>query len=301
MRLWRVLGALGLTWLVAVGLAVGPSGWLGSPAQSVEAYGSGVRFPSPTIPRDFSQLTSQVSADAPPGLRLGVALVELGGRQPSSWAYQGDAAFEAASTYKLPVLMAEAEGISKHSISPDDILCYSGADYEAGYFTDYAPGSCFKRSELARRAGKDSDNTAGHIMVRYLGGSGVLNAYAQSRGAKNSNFFIANTTTPRDLAQLWVAEATGAAGGQRAQAWLYPLLENSAFEHGVPAGTPGRKVAHKVGMVDDVVSDAALVINGPHGAYVVVVCTGGMGGDAAWRIVAKVASQVSAFEAARQA
>ena len=301
MKLWRVMAALGATWLVALMMVVGPPTFFGTGAQGVQAYGSNALLPKNRPPRDFKPLAAAVSADAQtPGLQLGVSLIELGGSNPGAWDYLGDSTFDAASTYKLPVLMAEGEGIARHTISGGDVLCFESDDYEGGYFQDYGPGTCFTRAELARRAGKDSDNTAGHILVRYLGGNGALNAYAHAHGAVNSAFFVGNTTTPNDLAHLWGSEATGGAGGRNAQAWLYPLLEQTAYERGVPAGVPGAHVAHKVGQVGNEVTDAALVLDGPHGAYVLVVCTSGLA-DAAWRVIARIASQVQAFEASRTA
>ena len=43
------------------------------------------------------------------GATGGVSLVELGGAQAQSWSTNGDTKFAAASTYKLPLLMEEAQ------------------------------------------------------------------------------------------------------------------------------------------------------------------------------------------------
>jgi beta-lactamase class A len=227
-----------------------------------------------------------------------MALVELGGKDAVTWSYQGDVQVVAASTYKLPLLMAEAQGIADGTLNGSDQLCYLDEDYQDGYYQDYLSGACYTRDFLALRAGQQSDNTAAHILVRYLGGADALNAYARAHGAQSSSFFDANVTTANDLARLWVSEASGAAGGQAAQAWLYPLLMNTAYEAGIPAGLSGATVVHKVGMIDDVVSDAAL-INGPHGLYVLIVCTAWIGGDHAWALIAQISAEVSQLEAAR--
>ena len=132
------------------------------------------------------------------------------------------------------------------------------ADYESGWFDDYEEGACFTRNELAIRAGKYSDNTAGHMLVRDVGGGEALNAWVASIGATSSNFFDGNTTTSADLAFLWAAEAKGDLGGAAAHAWLYPLLTNTRTESGVPAGVSGATVVHKTGTIDLVDNDAAL-------------------------------------------
>lgn len=234
------------------------------------------------------------------GGSVGIALLELGGSSPLTWTYNGDEVFTAASTYKLAALMLEAENIAVGATDPDGVVCYEDADYEAGWFDDYADGLCYTRTELARRAGLYSDNTAGHMLVRDVGGADALNAWAASVGTRESVLFTDNTTSASDLATLWAAEAKGTLGGATAQAWLYPVLTGTVTEAGVPAGVQGRSaVVHKTGTIDQVENDAALVADGPNGPYVLVVMTDGLGGDAGWQLIASVASDTWSFEAAR--
>ena len=231
----------------------------------------------------------------------GVALIELGGSSPLVWSYDGSEIFTAASTYKLVALMLEAENIASGATDPYGLVCYQDTDYEDGWFDDYADGNCYTRTDLAQRAGLYSDNTAGHMLVRDVGGADVLNAWAASVGAKNSVFFTDNITTAQDLSALWAAEAKGSLGGAAAEEWLYPMLVGTATEAGVPAGVDGRSsVVHKTGQIDQVVNDAALVTSGPNGPYVLVVMTDGLGGDAAWQLIASVSADVWSFEAARK-
>ena len=234
------------------------------------------------------------------GGAVGIALIELGGATPLVWSYNGSEVFTAASTYKLAALMMEAQNIAAGQTNPDGLVCYEADDYEAGWFDDYADGKCFTRSELAQRAGLYSDNTAGHMLVRDLGGADALNAWAASAGATESVFFTSNTTSAADLALLWAAEAKGSLGGAAAQAWLYPMLTGTSTEAGIPSGVSARSVVvHKTGTIDQVENDAALVISGPNGAYVLTVMTDGVGGAAGWQLIAELSSQVWNFETAR--
>jgi beta-lactamase class A len=248
----------------------------------------------------FDLLASEFSGiQQASGGRLAVSLIELGGPEPGSFSFNGDQQFIAASTYKLPVLMAEAQLVASRPSASNDTLCYDPSDYEDGWYQDYMPGSCFSRGTLSLRIGQNSDNTAAHILVRYLGGTGALNSYAAAHGASKSAFFVPNVTTANDLARLMANEARGAAGGAAAQAWLYPLLTDTAFENGIPAGVPSSaKVVHKVGWLDTVANDAALINGSPNGAYVLAVCTDGSGGDSAFSIVAQVSAVVWQFESA---
>jgi beta-lactamase class A len=304
--------------LVAVlGFGVGRRAAAAHPASSAAA-GTGTTIlrgerpdplPTPTPPPapapkphpSFGPLQDQVDALVrASGASASVTLVELGGVDPQAWSVAGDDAFVAASTYKLPLLMAEAQGLAAGAERGSDGLCYEDEDWEDGPYGDYVDGDCFTRSELMRRVGQDSDNTAAHILVRYLGGVEALNDYASAHGARESGFYDPNLTTSNDLARLLVDAASGRAGGTAAQLVLYPLLTQTAYEDGIPAGVPsGATVVHKVGYLDAEVNDAGLVLNGPDGAYVLAVCTDGLGGDEAWQLVADISRVIWQYESGR--
>jgi len=234
------------------------------------------------------------------GGAVGISLIELGGASPLAWSYNGSEIFTAASTYKLAALMMEAQEIAAGTANPGGLVCYEDDDYEAGWFDDYADGMCYTRSELAQRAGLFSDNTAGHMLVRDVGGADALNAWAASQGASESVFFTENTTSASDLASLWAGEAKGTLGGAAAQSWLYPMLTGTSTEAGIPSCVSGRSVVvHKTGTIDQVENDAALVMSGPNGAYVLTVMTDGMGGAAGWQTIAAISAEVWSYEAAR--
>ena len=89
------------------------------------------------------------------------------------------------------------------------------------------------------------------------------------------------------------------AGGAPAQKWLYPLLTKTYWESGIPAGTPKSPVVHKVGYNGKSINDAALVVSGPKGAYILTICTYGPGNAAGWNVLSKMAQRVWLFEAGR--
>jgi beta-lactamase class A len=303
---FKLLAAMAIFAVVALG------------AVDVEANQSGVSSAEPATARS-SQIGSIVSTFTPfvvprgvgglaitiqqliaaSGASAGVTVIELGGADPFAWSVNAEEVFTAASTYKLAALMLEAENIAAGKVDPNGYVCFQDGDYETGWFDDYEEGACFTRNELAVRAGTYSDNTAGHMLVRDVGGAAVLNAWAASGGATSSDFFDANTTTAADLASLWAAEAGGDLGGAAAQAWLYPMLTNTRTESGVPAGVGGVTVVHKTGTIDLVDNDAALVTSSPSGPYVIVVMTDGLGGAKGWQLIAGISNAVWQFEASR--
>src|SRR5438093_13495908 len=165
-------------------------------------------------PSAFDQLSADLQAIArTSGSRVGISLQELSGPRRTSLSVNGGLSFVAASTYKLPLLMAEAQQIATGQVRGSDALCYTAGDAEDGWFMDYQPGSCYTRDELARRVGRYSDNTAAHILVRHLGGPDALHRYARAFGLDRSALWVPNTTTPDDLSQALVNEALGRLDG----------------------------------------------------------------------------------------
>ena len=217
-------------------------------------------------PSAFDQLQADLQTIAAhSGGPVGISLQELSGPRRNSLSLNGSQNFYAASAYKVPLLMAEAQQIATGIASPSDELCFDPSDAEDGWFSDYEDGSCFTRDELAMRAGRYSDNTAAHILVRYLGGPDALNSYAKSIGMTASALWIPNTTTTEDLTAAWVNEALGRLGGASAQGWLYPVLTHTANERGIPAGLPAAAmVVHKVGTMYGTENDSAYVVRWRH-------------------------------------
>jgi beta-lactamase class A len=252
------------------------------------------------VPSALDQLKSDLAATAAgSGGRVSVALQELSGPRRNSLSLNGDQHFYAASAYKLPLLMAEARAIVNGQVSPSDVLCYDPSDQEDGWFNDYAVGSCFTRQELLERAGRYSDNTAAHILVRYMGGPDALNNFARSAGMVNSALWDPNDTTPQDLASIWVNEALGRLGGSAAQQWLYPILTHTSAEQGIPAGVPASlMVVHKVGTMFGSENDSAYVTSG-RVTYVLSVAVDGTDEATGWAVIARISARIWAYEVGR--
>jgi beta-lactamase class A len=296
---YRLLPAIAIAVMLASG-ALDVQAREGAGGGTTQAGSIFSTFTSFVVPRGVGGLAISVQQlIAVSGASAAVTVVELGGTDPVVWSVNAEAVFTAASTYKLAALMLEAQRIAAGKVDPNGYVCYQEGDYESGWFDDYEEGACFTRNELAIRAGKYSDNTAGHMLVRDVGGGEALNAWVASIGATSSNFFDGNTTTSADLAFLWAAEAKGDLGGAAAQGWLYPLLTSTRTESGVPAGVSGATVVHKTGTIDRVDNDAALVTSSPSGPYVLVVMTDGLGGADGWQLIANISTVVWRFEAGR--
>jgi beta-lactamase class A len=251
-------------------------------------------------PSAFDTLQAELQAiGAQSGAQIGISLQELSGPRRNNLSLNGSQSFYAASAYKVPLLMAEAQQVAAGQASPSDQLCFDPSDAEDGWFTDYGDGSCFTRGELAARAGRYSDNTAAHILVRYLGGAEALNRYAKSFGMNASALWDPNTTTTDDLTAAWVNEALGRLGGAPAQSWLYPVLTHTVNEHGIPAGLPGSAtVVHKVGTMYGTENDSAYVVNGRI-SYVLSVAVDGIDEAPGWSVIARISARIWQYELSR--
>jgi beta-lactamase class A len=296
--------ALGVVFVLAgfvTGFTLARSGSTPVPAGKDASAGTPTPAPAPARQQAFDALQRSVAGLLrAAGASGAVTLSEVGGQNPQTWSLDGDEPVVAASTYKLPLLMREAQNLAAGTWRGTDSLCYQDGDWEDGYYSDYAASTCMSRSQLEHRVGLNSDNTSAHMLVRYAGGTSALNTYAKAHGAQKSTFYVPNMTTSNDLARLVVDEATGRAGGRVAQQYLYPMLTHTAYESGIPAGVPrGTLVVHKIGVLAGVVNDVALIPGGPQGAYALAICTDGPGGDAGWKLLADISRVTWEFESAR--
>ena len=307
-----VMYPLGVSLVILVGSAA-----YASPSASVAPIAAATRVQAP-LARPMPSLTpappvttilasssfDQLQADlkvimARSGARVGISLQELSGPRRNSLSLGGNQTFYAASAYKAPLLMAQAEQIAAGQASPSDVLCFDPSDDEDGWFTDYDTGACFTRQALATRTGRYSDNTAAHILVRYLGGPDALNRYAKSIGMNASALWIPNTTTPEDLTAAWVSEALGRLGGVPAQRWLFPLLTHTVNELGIAAGLPaGATVVHKVGTMYGTENDSAYVVNGRI-SYALSVAIDSADERVGWSVIAQISARVWQYESSR--
>ncbi len=281
-----------------------------SPSVAVSRPQALVRPLPPTIPAPpvttvlaasaFDQLRSDLETMAArSGARVGISLQELSGPRRNNLSVGGGATFTAASAYKMPLLMAEAQQIASGQARGADVLCFDPGDAEDGWFDDYGPGSCFTRDELSLRAGRYSDNTAARILVRYLGGPDALNAYAKSIGMTASVLWVPNTTTPDDLTAAWVNAALDRLAGAAARQWLFPLLTHTVNEHGIPAGLPASAtVVHKVGTLGGTENDSGYIVS-VRTSYVLSIAVDGVDETLGWSLIAQISARIWQYESGR--
>lgn len=222
---------------------------------------------------------------------------------PAGFARLDDTAHYAASTIKLPLLvaahrMADAATLDLDSTVRvhDDFASTSGGRFrlDRGDDNDDEPwerlGSLAPLRWLARRMIVRSSNLATNLLLEVVGLPVVAEALSacgavasalrrpigdQAAAAGGSS----NVVSARDLAAVLGALALGRAAAPAACAEMLAVLADQEYLDGIPAVLPpGTRSASKGGWVDGIRHDAALIWPADTPAYLLVVCTSGVAG-----------------------
>jgi beta-lactamase class A len=253
----------------------------------------------------------------PPGGSIAVAYLNLG--SGAAYARNEDQLFHAASTMKVPVMMALFQAIDEGELRLDQPLpvrnqFQSLAD--ASPFTldpkedgdpdlYQAVGSTRPLEELIRRMIVRSSNLATNLLIEKIGASRAqdlmrgLGAYRIRilRGVEDDKAYRAglnNLTTAADLAVAMAALAQGTAFKPASSAKMIEILKAQEFNEKIPAGLPeGTPVAHKTGDITGIHHDAAIVYPPGEPPYVLVVLTQGYEDEKdADRVIAEISRVV---------
>lgn len=207
-------------------------------------------------------------AVAIPDLSLGVFLMES--ESGEYLDYNGATIFSAASTIKVPILVAFLQEVDAGKIRLDEILTIEEEDYAdgSGEMQFQAPGTAYTALETAEMMITISDNTATNILIRRLGGAEVLNQRFQSWGMPNTvirsplaDLSGTNTTTPKELTELLAKVSQGELLSLRSRDRLMEIMQRTVADSLLPAGTADDQaiIAHKTGTIDNMIGDTGII------------------------------------------
>lgn len=181
----------------------------------------------------------------------------------------GSSSFSAASTIKIPVLVAFFQDIDAHKIRLDETLVMRPELIGAGAGEmQYKPaGSRFSALETATKMITISDNTATNMLIDRLGGAAALNQRFKSWGLTTTvirnplpDLEGTNTISPKDLAMLMTLVSQGDLVSMRSRDRLLDIMRRTKTNTLLPQGLgPGATIAHKTGDIGSVVGDAGLI------------------------------------------
>jgi len=181
----------------------------------------------------------------------------------------GDRVFPAASTIKLPILVALFQAIDAGRIRlnenlamrPDLITNGSGTmQYKRAW-------TSFTVLETVTKMITISDNTATNMIIDRLGGAALLNQRFRSWGLQNTvihhllgDFRGTNKTSPKDLVRLLATLANQKLVSLESREQIFALLRHTTIRTLLPAGLgKGAIVADKTGDIGFLIGDAGMI------------------------------------------
>lgn len=222
-----------------------------------------------SLTQELPALKSKIDALAAkyPKLEPGAFFVDL-----DNGAYvnvKGDTVFSAASTIKIPVLIAFFQDVDAGKIRLDEMLTMKkeligGGSGDMQY---QQPGKKFTALETATKMSVISDNTATNMLIERLGGKEVLNQRFREWGLGSTviNNWLpdlegTNTTTPKDLANLLAKVDRGELISTRSRDRIMNIMQDTRTRTLLPQGIEkDATIAHKTGDIGSVLGDAGII------------------------------------------
>ena len=191
---------------------------------------------------------------------------------PETGAYidiGGDKAFSAASTIKLPVLVAFFQAVDAGQVRLDETLVMRKdlVASESGVMQYQPVGTKYSALETVDYMITISDNTATNMLIDRLGGIAALNQRFKSWGLNQINLRNplpdlpgTNTVTPKDLSTLMLKIGQGDLLTPRSRDLALDILRRTVTKTLLPPGLgAGSTIAHKTGDIAPVVGDSGLI------------------------------------------
>lgn len=204
---------------------------------------------------------------------FGISLIELSDKRRRA-SYQDDKTFTTASTYKLFVAYSTLKRVEEGAWQWSD-QTQGGRNLE----------KCF--DDMIVR----SDNACAEAMLQKIGFKAATSEI-QALGLKNTTFLKGDTplTTAGDLSMFnAMLQSNQMLSQQASRDRLINAMKRNIYRQGIPAGT-GSQVADKVGFLDGLFHDAAIVYS-PTGPYVLTIMSDGSN----WATIAELTKQIEAL------
>ncbi len=190
----------------------------------------------------------------------------------------GSDSIAAASTIKLPILLAFFEEVDAQRIDPNQTLALLPEQIAegSGDMQLSAPGTQFTALEVATQMIVNSDNTATNMMIDLLGGAALLNERFKGYGLQKTQLISSlpdldgnNLTSARDLVHtmLLISGDYPAEGlrntrlTMRSRDRILNILARTRNKSLIPAGLTeqGALTYNKTGDIESVLGDVSLV------------------------------------------
>jgi beta-lactamase class A len=180
----------------------------------------------------------------------------------------GEKTFPAASTIKLPILMALFQAVDSGKVRLNDTLTVR-RDLITGGSGELqnSPGARLSVLQTATKMIVISDNTGTNMIIDKLGGKKALNSKFKSWGLRKTvinrllgDFKGTNTTSPADLVRLSALLAKRQLISESSRSKVLDILNQTENRKLLPAGLgKGAAIAHKTGTLGRLIGDAGII------------------------------------------
>ena len=196
----------------------------------------------------------------------------------------GGGAIAAASTIKLPILLAFFEEVDAGTIDLDQVMTMQPEQIAegSGEMQVSPPGSQYTALEVATNMIVNSDNTATNMVIDLLGGPAAMNSRFEAYGLERTRLNAplpdldgTNTISARDLVHTLLLISQGDSLTMRSRDRVLNILNRTRNKSLIPVGleAEGALTYNKTGDIALALGDAALVDlpNGKRYAIAVIV------------------------------
>lgn len=255
---------------------------------------SSYQYPPESLPGKIERISKES------GGLVSVAYENLG--TGARLSFQGTEILHAASTMKVPVMMALFEAVDSKRLRLDEPVrvanefrsIVDGSPFSLDPQEDGDPelyaaiGQTRTLEELIRRMIVRSSNLATNLLIEKIGATTVNEMMRRLgsfdiqvlRGVEDQKAFDAglnNRVTASDLLLLYKKLLDGETFAPASRERMLDILKAQEFNEKIPAGLPpGTPVAHKTGDITAFHHDAAIVFPPGEQPYVLIVLTGGI-------------------------
>jgi len=181
----------------------------------------------------------------------------------------GNASIPAASTIKLPVLVAFFKAVDDGRITVDQAMAIQSSQIVGGSgdMQTQPPGTRYTALEVATQMIINSDNTATNMMIDLLGGAAVLNQQFADWGLGVTvinnplpDLEGTNTTSAQDLVRMFAHLHKGEIVSLRSRDRIFNILQRTYNKRLLAAGVSETTVSYnKTGDIGEVLADVALM------------------------------------------
>jgi beta-lactamase class A len=209
----------------------------------------------------------QSLATANPSLTPGVFIADLD--DGSYVDFNGGASFPAASTIKIPIIVAFFQDVDAGKIRLDETMTSTKSTIATGSGDiQYKPvGTSYGALEVVTKMITISDNTATNMLIERLGGIEALNQRFRTWGLNTTTIRNilpdiegTNTTTPKELANLIAVVTKGNLVSVQSRDRILDIMRGTVKDNLLPSGLgQGATIAHKTGEIGAILADAGLV------------------------------------------